>query len=113
MLCTKCGGNGYISKFMKIENGKCFRCRGSGKEPTFPRNDLALKMETRIGNTRFKMQSESRTINGRKRQEYIITVTDAAGIPVTVKCKTYGEAKARYSSLIREKKEEFVALKNI
>lgn len=33
-VCGKCSGNGEISAFKKIENGICFRCDGSGFEPT-------------------------------------------------------------------------------
>lgn len=32
MQCTKCGGSGQVA-FKHIENGKCFRCAGSGVEP--------------------------------------------------------------------------------
>ena len=28
--CPRCNGAGYFSKFRHIENGKCFRCKGSG-----------------------------------------------------------------------------------
>ncbi len=28
--CPRCNGAGYFPKFRHIENGKCFRCKGSG-----------------------------------------------------------------------------------
>ena len=28
--CPRCDGAGYFPKFRHIENGKCFRCKGSG-----------------------------------------------------------------------------------
>ena len=28
--CPRCDGAGYFTKFRHIENGKCFRCKGSG-----------------------------------------------------------------------------------
>lgn len=28
--CPRCNGTGYFPKFRHIDNGKCFRCKGSG-----------------------------------------------------------------------------------
>lgn len=30
--CSKCGGKGWIPGFERINNGICFRCRGSGRQ---------------------------------------------------------------------------------
>ena len=40
--CPRCDGAGYFTKFRHIENGKCFRCKGSG----FASYDILLPIES-------------------------------------------------------------------
>lgn len=29
--CPRCNGTGYLSQFRHVEQGRCFRCQGSGR----------------------------------------------------------------------------------
>ena len=34
--CSRCAGSGRMSQFSNVIGGKCFRCRGTGKQYTKP-----------------------------------------------------------------------------
>lgn len=44
MPCVRCGGAGTILQYIKVRDGVCFRCNGSGAEP----GELGILTPTKI-----------------------------------------------------------------
>jgi len=50
IICSRCGGSGYIHKWRHIEGGICFKCRGNGymDYSTFDKNQRLSTLRTKI-----------------------------------------------------------------
>lgn len=52
--CDKCAGKGYIEKFIHFQNGKCFRCDGTGQVEVMSEDTAeAIRMRKEENGIRF------------------------------------------------------------
>jgi hypothetical protein len=49
MNCKRCGGSGYLPQYDYIQDGICFRCRGTGKELAIPLTPVVWNVNGQIG----------------------------------------------------------------